>query len=526
MKKKLFLCVLTGLWLHAGASGAGPEEADFSGAPVLTLRDALIQGVENNLDIKAKKSDVFIAKQNVILNDSTFDPYVDASVSASESQTPTSVSSYGADVSEDRRREGTAGLGKKFTPGTRAKISARTNRAVTNSSTTDLQPEYRDSVILEITQPLLKDFGPSANTSDVRVAENQSKQAKLLYLAQINEIVKTIETIYYELAKAIQTLEYRVESRELALTLLEGNRKKFDSGVVPISEIQSAESSVASRDELVVAARQQVEIITEQLKDVLNIREDDPLYVSPVKTEKVVISEESFPDMETALDIALVNRPELQAQKLDIENKDIKLSYYKNQKLPRVDLLGTIGANGLSGDTSRTIYGNNPSEYEGSYGDAFSSMMDRDGYAWRAGINFLYPLGNRSAKALYSMSREGKQQSIYRYKRIESRTETGVKNALVNVNRSMERLLVAERFEALAAVSLDQEMKKLAEGLSDTFRIVVFQANLIEAKIRKITALVDYRKGLSDLYYNMGIILDRHHMTANLNVEETTGHEK
>lgn len=526
MKKKLVLCVLMGLWLQGGAYGASPESADLSSAPVLTLREALIQGIENNLDIKAKKSDVFIAEQNVILNDSTFDAYVDASVAASESQTPTNVSSYATDISEDRRREGTAGLGKKFTPGTRARILARTNRAVTNSSTTDLQPEYRDSVVLEITQPLLKDFGPSANTSDVRVAENQSRQAKLLYLAQINEIVRTIETIYYELSKAVQTLEYRIESRELAMTLLEGNRKKFDSGVVPISEIQNAESSVASRDEQVVAARQQVEVITEQLKDVLNIQKEDPLYGSPVNPEKVTLSEESFPDMETALEIALVNRPELQAQRLDIENRDIKLAYYKNQKLPRVDLVGTIGANGLSGDSVPTIYGNKPSEYEGSYGDAFSSMTDRDGYAWRAGVNFLYPLGNRSAKALYSMTREGKQQSIYRYKRTESRTETGVKNALINVSRSMERLSVAEKFESLAAVSLDQEMKKLAEGLSDTFRIVVFQANLIEAKIRKITALVDYRKGLSDLYYNMGIILDRHHMTANLNVEETTGHEK
>ncbi|MBU4317651.1 MAG: TolC family protein [Proteobacteria bacterium] len=526
MKIRLFLCMLIGLWLHGGAAGAGSEAANFSDTPELTLREALIRGVENNLDIKVKKSDVYIAGQNVILNQSAFDPLVDASVAVSESQTPTNYSSYGGDFSEDRRKEGSAGISKKLEMGTRGKLSARTNRAVTNSSTTDLQPEYRDSLVLEITQPLLKDFGPSVNTSDVRVAENQKEQAKLLYFAQINEIVKIIEITYYELAKAVQALEYRIESRELALTLLEGNRKKFASGVVPISEVQSAETIVASRDEQILYARQQVEVISDQLKDLLNLQSDDPLYAMLIVPEKIVKTEGTYPAMDTALEIALVNRPELQAQRLEIQNRDIKLAYYKNQKLPRVDLSGTFGVNGLSGEYKPVYSSVPPSEYDGNYGDAFSSMMDRDGYSWRAGINVVYPLGNRAAKTLYSLTREGKQQAIYRYKRIESRTETGVKNAMVNANRSMERLFVAETFESLAAVSLDQEMKRLSEGLSDTFRIVTFQANLIEAKIRKITALVDYHKGLSDLYYNMGTILERHHMTAKLNTEETTGHEK
>ena len=87
-------------------------------------------------------------------------------------------------------------------------------------------------------------------------------------------------------------------------------------------------------------------------------------------------------------------------------------------------------------------------------------------------------------------------------------------------------MAVADRFESLASVSLEQEMKKLGEGLSDTFRIVTYQANLIEAKVRRATAMADFNKGLSDLYYSMGTLLDQHHMTTNFNAEETMRYEK
>ena len=528
MKKSVLIRLVACLIFCGGVAAAEPEDPVLSGKPVLTLKEALIRGIQKNLDIVVKQSDVEISRQNVILNKSVFDPLLDASAALSDSETPSTASSYGSDLFEEEKGEFGAGIGKRFTLGTRARAGARTVRTLNNTGTSDLKPEYRDFLTLEITQPLLKDFGFDVNTADLRVAENQQKQAKYLLMAQINDTVRSIEAIYYELIKAVRSLAFRMESRELALTLLQGNQKKFDSGVVPISEVQSAETVVASRDEQIVLARQQVEVISNQLKDLLDIRPDDPLSGVLIIPENIIQTDETLPTMETALEIALNNRPELKAQGLNVKNQDIRLLYYKNQKLPRVDLAATLGVNGLSGDYEPTVY-NQPgqvSEYDGNWGDAFSSMTDMDGTTWRVGLNFLYPLGNRGNRAVYKITEEGKQQAIVRLKRFESRTETGVKNAMVNVQRSMERLSVAERFESLAAESLDQEMRRLSEGLSDTFRIVSFQASLIDAKIRKITATVDYYNGLSELYYNMGLILDRHNMTATFNSEEVRNNEK
>ncbi|MCB2184315.1 MAG: hypothetical protein KQH63_19990 [Desulfobulbaceae bacterium] len=51
---------------------------------------------------------------------------------------------------------------------------------------------------------------------------------------------------------------------------------------------------------------------------------------------------------------------------------------------------------------------------------------------------------------------------------------------------------MAQRFENLAQTALDQ-------GLSDTFRILGRQDDLIHAHIRKVNARTDFHKGLSQL---------------------------
>ena len=525
----LFFVLAAGIFSNSHATDFYYEEMNLEQLPVMTLKEALARGIKNNLDVKVSQSDLFIAGQNVELNKAPFDPTVDASVYSSKDQTPTYASSYSIETADSEKSALSTGISEKTPFGLKGRISASTSTTSNNTTASDLDPEYRTALVLDLTQPLLKDFGVSANTSDLMVSENQKEQARLQLTAKISDTVASIEKTYYELDRAIQNLEFRMESKALALTLLTGNQKKFESGVVPISEVQSAETIVASRDEQVLAALQQAEVISHQLKDLLNISRDDPLYGKLIMTQPVNPMDEKYPDMETALATALKNRPELMQQQLEIENKEIKMVYYKNQQLPRVDLTGTFGVNGLSGDSRRAaadLSGTNPSDYDGGYFDSWSGMAQADGYAWKVGVNFRYPLGNRLAKARLAMTEEGKKQAVYRYKRVESRFETDVKNAMVNVKRSQERVAVAKRFEALAAVSLEQEMKKLGEGLSDTFRIVNYQASLIEAKIRKAAAMTDFSKGLSDLYHSMGTLLEKHNIKTNFDAKEIRRNEK
>jgi len=324
-----------------------------------------------------------------------------------------------------------------------------------------------------------------------------------------------VETTYLDLALSQEVLELRRRSRDLAQELSEGNREKLEAGTVPITEVQQAETAVASRDEQVLAARQNVEVARELLLDLLNVHGGDPLYGVDLQAEllpAIDISRPGHPGWEEALGLALERRPDLQSQQMEIANQDIRLAFFENQTLPRLDLAATLGLNGLSGDGG----GSNA----GPYGESWADTATGEGHEWFAGVRFTYPLGNRAAEARRRQAGLRKSQEIHRLKRLERTVETEVQTALVAVERSLDRYRVAERFVSLARLTLEQEQERLREGLSDTFRILRFQDDLIDAQVRRATAQADYHKGLARLFRAMGANLERYDIVYDVEAKE------
>lgn len=480
--------------------------------PVLTLQRALERGLGSNLDLRVEALNVPIGQENRVIEDARFDPAVDAAVSAQTQKTPTSSAFSGDDFSLQRRYEAEAGLSKKFRSGLDSRLGFRTSRANDNSTVEGLDPQYRSYLVLDLTQPLLRDFGAGVNTTDLRIAENRLQQATFGTLSRAQRLAADIEITYYEMAQAIQAYGYRIESRDLARQLLAGNQEKLDAGLIPITEVQEAETAVASRDEQVLAARQQVEMAGNRLKSLLEINRDDPMSREFLRTEPLPGTEQTFPAGDEAIALALNSRPELEQQRLEIVDRGIRLEFDQNQMLPRLDLDATLGVNGLSGEERNIDFAGNPTgsnAQSGNYTDSVDRLAQGDGYEWFAGVRFSYPLGNREAKASHRRSGLEKKQAIYSLKRLETTVETEVIDGQIAVNRSLERVKVAGRFESLAETTLSQEMERLQEGLSDTFRILDFQDKVIEARLRKVTALGDFNKGLAGLYRAMGTNLER-----------------
>lgn len=489
--------------------------------PVLTLQRALEIGLSKNLDLKIEALNVPIGKKGTIAEDAVFDPEVDAAASAGTRRTPTGSTFSGDDFSLqrsyneailERSYNGEAGLSKKFRFGLDGRLSLQTARDSNNGVIEGLDPEYRSFMVLNLTQPLLRDFGTAANTADLRLAKTRLQQAVFGVLSRAQRLAANIETTYYEMAQFIELYGYRIESRELAERLLAGNREKFATGVIPITEVQEAETAVASRDEQVLAARQQLETVGNRLKDLLEINRNDPMSREFFRTQNLPQTDQPFPALEQALPVALINRPELEQQRLEIISRDIRLEFSRNQTLPRLDLDATVGVNGLSGDNQSlglTNLGSRNNPQSGNYWDSVQRMGEGDGYEYFAGVRFSYPLGNRGSRARLQARDLEKKQALYGFKRLETSIETEVINGLITANRSLERIKVASRFEELADKTLSQEMERLKEGFSDTFRILDFQDKVIDARIRKLTALADFNRGLVELYLAMGTNLER-----------------
>ena len=235
------------------------NEDILSKAKVLSLQKAIARGIEKNLDLRVEEINIPIKLNDTVTNESKFDPAINTLFYSKERETPTATAFTEEGFDIYRETGGKVGIHKKFQFGMESKISLESFRSMNNSSVDALRPQYRSLLILNITQPLLRDLGIKVNTAELRISQNQVLQAIESYMNKAQLIANKIELAYYDLAEAIFIYRYRLESKKLAYELFQGNQKKFKAGVVPITEVQEAETALASRDEEVVFARQQVE---------------------------------------------------------------------------------------------------------------------------------------------------------------------------------------------------------------------------------------------------------------------------
>lgn len=488
------------------AAGEAPQ------GRTLTLREALIQGIRHNLELSMVEVQVPHSQLSETVQAARFDPVLEAQGGVSSQKLP-SASAFASDNLERLDTSlASAGVRKTFETGLESKLALKTTSVDSNSALiSGVNPYYRNYIELDLTQPVLRDAGISVNTAELRMARQQSGQSQFTLLEQTQQLAEKIEVTYYDLAQAREVLVQRQRSLSLAQDLWSANKRRFDSGLVPVTEVQQAEVAMASREEQVVAASQQVETISNRLKDLLELTVSGGGWPGPVITDPLPQDMTKAPEADEAIKRANQQRPDLARQRLELDKLDVRVAYMDNQRLPKLDLEGSLALNGFSG-TNRGGYvpgtiTNSP--YAGPYSAAWGDALDGEGYEGYVGVSVSYPLGNRAADSRWEQAQLQKKRALYQLKRLEGQTETEISNALVDIERSRERLEVAHRLEGLAQTTLDQEMKRLAEGLSDTFHILDFQDKLAEAHVRAAQALADLDRAQARLWRAQGDNLTR-----------------
>jgi len=497
---------------------AGLTENSEKGEVTLPLILCLEVTLTNNLDIRIEQIDIPLSQKVIVEKEAHFDPVIFGEISGQRYEHQTSSALSGTPISKENELVGIFGIKKPFKNGLEAEISFENIRYRSNSVFEGLDPQYQSYLILGLCQPLLKDRGAAINLSAVNIAQNNLKISSNKFTSQIIYLLNKTEQTYYDLSRAIEALKLRKESLTLAKELLAGNRSRFKAGVTHIGEVQEAETAEASRREQVILARQQLKDVTNILKNILQIRSTSPLFPIRINTEELIPPGKKLPGFQEAFLRALANRPDLRQRKMEIENRKIQLKFNKNQLLPRLDLVGTFGLNGLSGHPETVSFGDESSRspFGGDYLDSLDHLSEGDGYEWQVGLVAEFPLGNRADRSRYDQSRLEKKRAILELKNLEEKIALEVKIALENIESSRGRFQVAETFEELAVKTLRQEEERMKRGLSNTFRILDFQENLTDAKIRKASALTDYYKAVARLFKAMGTNFRRHQIHLDL----------
>ena len=485
------------------------------GSIVLSLKDAILRALSNNVSIEVESFNSMVKKESIIESLSEFDATLGLELSTGRKTQQLASAFSSPNRMENDNDNWDLSLSQKLVTGANYQFNFTNNRNKTNSATAGLNPSYSSEFQLSLTQPLLKNFGVDLNKRNIHIANNDVDISDYEFKAKAIDVVSDVENTYWDFVFTLGDLEVKQKSLERAKDLQRRVKVQVLVGTMPPIETLQAEAEVASREEFLLTAQDSIDDNQDKLKNILNIDFSSSEGLSPIHPSSqanVLLEDFNFNEI---VKMALANRPDYLAKKKDLENKDILVKYQENQIYPSVDLVGSLGINGLSGEaitiTSGTFQGK--SSYGGSYGNSLSDALSTKYYNWEFGVKFSYPLGNRSAKSKLSASRLEKAQLILSIKDLEKKIILEVRESARQLKTDSKRIKAATVAKKLADEKLKAEEKKFEVGLSTSFNVLKFQEDLAEAQSNVIKTIVDYKQSRVRFRKSTASTLKHHDVT-------------
>ena len=467
----------------------------------LTLQETIETVLKNNISISVQSYNSKINEQFIFEKEADFDPTVDFEFTVGE-ETRQSASTLADSKTRDLDYDWDFSVSQKFVTGGDYELTMDNNKNQSSSSRTSLNPIYSSDLALTVTQPLLKDFGIDLNKREIYIAKNDQKISDHQFTEKVIATIAETENIYWDLVFSIEDLKVKETSLQRARDLEKQVKAQVDVGTLAELEILQAKSNVASREERLLNAQNLIDDNGDNLKSILNFSFDSEEGLKEIiPADSPVFEPGAENSLEEALKTALIHRPDLLAKKMELENRNIEAKYNENQTLPTLDLVGSLGLNGLSGDSSTK---------NGSYDSALSEAFSTDFRLWQFGINLSYPLGNRAAKSKLAIKRLEVAQLLLDIKDLEKTIVVEVREAHRQIKTDIKRVQATRVARKLAEEKLNAEEKKFKVGLSTSFNVLEFQEDLAEEQSNEIKAVIDYNKSLNRLNQVMARTLEAH----------------
>ncbi len=467
----------------------------------LTLQETIETVLKNNISISVQSYNSKINEQFIFEKEADFDPTVDFEFTVGE-ETRQSASTLADSKTRNLDYDWDFSVSQKFVTGGDYELTMDNNKNQSSSSRTSLNPIYSSDLALTVTQPLLKDFGIDLNKREIYIAKNDQKISDHQFTEKVIATIAETENIYWDLVFSIEDLKVKETSLQRARDLEKQVKAQVDVGTLAELEILQAKSNVASREERLLNAQNLIDDNGDNLKSILNFSFDSEEGLKKIiPADSPVFEPGAENSLEEALKTALIHRPDLLAKKMELENRNIEAKYNENQTLPTLDLVGSLGLNGLSGDSSTK---------NGSYDSALSEAFSTDFRLWQFGINLSYPLGNRAAKSKLAIKRLEVAQLLLNIKDLEKTIVVEVREAHRQIKTDIKRVQATRVARKLAEEKLNAEEKKFKVGLSTSFNVLEFQEDLAEEQSNEIKAVIDYNKSLNRLNQVMARTLEAH----------------
>jgi len=479
----------------------------------LSLEDCILKAMRDNLNVAVEVLSPELADTSVSLAKERFLPSLSFGYNLQSTNSP-SFSFIEADTTiTSDYYDYAARLTQIIPTGGNFSITLSSYKSESNQKFQSVNPRFGSTLRFSFTQPLLRNFGFKINRSEIIIAKNDREMSENQFKRVLMDTVYEVESAYWNLVHSREDLDVKKQSLELARDLLNKNKREVEVGTLAPIEILSAESEVATREADILQAEAMVRNNEDQLKTVINLADEEQgveIEILPVDKPTFTRREVSF---EEALAVALRKRPDLQATKVDIESKELNLSYAKNQLLPDLSLNANYWSPGISG--TQLIY--DPNDPFGPPimtipGGSSAALKDALGLKyenWTVNLTLSIPFNTILSRAQQAQARVDLEQTTLRLKSQEQQVILEVKNAVRAVETDYKRVQAYRAARELAEKKLEAEEKKLKVGLTTNYVVLQYQRDLADTRSAELRAIIDYNLSLAQLDRTMGTSLEK-----------------
>ena len=492
-----------------GLATTGPSVGDFGEQYVrLTLQEVIQRAVMNNREAKVAGYAPAIEAARTVEAEARFDPTIFSNVQAEfrDSAIPPSVftgSNGFIDFDQQNIYTFSSGIRQNLPTGAQAELRYQATYTDAdparnfsdNLGNQPFDPYWENELVLQLTQPLLRDFGIEVNRARITISRNNQRISLLDFRQTLEESLANLEQRYWQLVQAeqnVQIIERLLSETEYTAEVL----AKRTGQDVTRQQTSEANSRVEIRRSLLISAKARVRDLSDQIKQLMNdpqIPVTSPVVVLPASEPALVPIE--F-DLQDQIDTAMQNRLELSQQQLRVDSASITNRVGKNNLLPQLNLIGQVGVNAVS---------------DGTLLNTADDQLDLDYISYTVGLQFEIPIGNRAARAIYKRTLLQRQQSVEQYKLLVDQVALDVKQTTREVDTAWRRV-VADRQSKFAAADALLALRQRAdadEPLTPDFvsRLLDAQANLANQEQTEVQSITDYNIGIARLERAKGTLL-------------------
>ena len=483
-------------------SGAAAIVAGDHKLVKLSLDQAILRALANSLDIRVVSYDPAIAREDMVRAAAAFDYTLFGATDIIHAENK-QANTFSGSIS--KQRDWSLGVKQHTVTGADLSLQWAMTRAWSNSNNAFnvLNTRYEPTVVLQVTQPLLRNAWPGFNLAQLRIARVNARVSDAAFRDKVEEVITQVVSLYWTLIQARQSLE--IQRRLLDQTQdtygITLSRYQVDATGAVITQLQA---SVKIREAALITARKNILDVQQALARLLNDPQLNALSDCEVVPTTPMVTEKLEMDAVDQMLTALTYNPQLEQARLGIAASEINVSVAKNQTLPKLDLSASAGIQDLAVHADR----------------ANRDMFGADYASYSLGLTLEYPIGNRDRLANLRQRQFERTKAIVTMQNAADQIALSIRDRIRQIGSSHDQIIAqhaaVKASEAhLSALDVTEKVRArlTPEFLDLKLRVQQMIARNQQAELQ---AMVDYNNALADLARITGTILDQHRVEISM----------